>query len=241
MPTPFGPTTPRQVVGADREGHVVEHGVARRARGAGGGRPGSRGVRRGKETCGTPGTVTGRTVDGRGRSVVWPSDASSSTARSRQCTRSSRPGSRGLGRVRRSAAATAGRRDEATGSQPSGDAGVSGRVVPCTQGCRWGTGARGEQCRRAPGSSRPRCADDRRRLCAGGLLPPDPRRGVGSPQRAIEIIGIVIGIALVAAVARAHDCPTTSSGRWRPVSGCWPTTPSWGWTRSATRSRIAAG
>ena len=70
---------------------------------------------------------------------------------------------------------------EATGSQPSSDPGISRTAaVRCCQRRRWGTRwDRGEQCRRAPGSSRPsmyrRPAPP---LCRGRLLP--DRRRVGS-------------------------------------------------------------
>jgi len=47
--------------------------------------------------------------------------------------------------------------------------------------------------------------------------PPTPRRRV--PQRAIEIAGIVIGIALVATVARAHDL--SNDEFWSLAAGQW--------------------
>ena len=52
-----------------------------------------------------------------------------------------------------------------------------------------------------------------------GAPPPDtpPRRRV--PQRAIEIVGVVIGIALVAAVARAHDL--SNDEFWSLAAGQW--------------------
>ena len=52
-----------------------------------------------------------------------------------------------------------------------------------------------------------------------GAPPPDapPRRRV--PQRAIEIVGIVIGVALVAAVARAHDL--SNDEFWSLAAGQW--------------------
>ena len=52
-----------------------------------------------------------------------------------------------------------------------------------------------------------------------GAPPPvaPPRRRV--PQRAIEIVGIVIGIALVAAVARAHDL--SNDEFWSLAAGQW--------------------
>jgi hypothetical protein len=47
--------------------------------------------------------------------------------------------------------------------------------------------------------------------------PPAPRRRV--PQRAIEIAGIVVGIALVATVARAHDL--SNDEFWSMAAGQW--------------------
>ena len=90
---------------------------------------------------------------------------------------------------------------EATGSQPSCDAVVWGRVVPCTQGDRWGTGVRGEQCRRAPGPSRhsmcrrpapPLWGSPAGCAAAAPRVPPSVRS---------RSIGLVLGIGLVAAVA----------------------------------------
>jgi hypothetical protein len=54
-----------------------------------------------------------------------------------------------------------------------------------------------------------------------GAGPPDalPRRRGPIPQRAIEIVGIIIGIALVAAVARAHDL--SNDEFWSLAAGQW--------------------
>ena len=54
---------------------------------------------------------------------------------------------------------------------------------------------------------------------AGGRTPCDRRRAVGVPQRAIEVVGIVIGIALVAGVARAHDL--SNDEFWSLAAGQW--------------------
>ena len=52
-----------------------------------------------------------------------------------------------------------------------------------------------------------------------GAPPPDPPPRRRVPQRAIEIVGIVIGIALVAAVARAHDL--SNDEFWSLAAGQW--------------------
>jgi hypothetical protein len=61
------------------------------------------------------------------------------------------------------------------------------------------------------------------------------------PQRAIEIVCIVLGIGLVATVARSTAL--SNDEFWSLAAGQWmlATTPSWGWTRSAIPSRTAAG
>ena len=101
-------------------------------------------------------------------------------------------------------------------------------VVPCSQGRRRGTGTRGEQCRRA---SRPsRHVKCRRPAPPLPARPASPIRAPRDParrrmqQRAIELVGIALGVAIIAAVALGTSSRTTSSGRWPPGSGCWPTT-----------------
>ena len=130
---------------------------------------------------------------------------------------------------------------EATRSQPSCDAGMTVHVVPCSRGAGWGTGMRGEQCRRASEPSRH--AMCRRRA------PPLP--APGSPIRRRRSAVCRRGRSSSSAWPWASpssrpsrwdaNCPTTRSGSSRRASGCWRTTPSSGWIPSATPSRTAAG
>ena len=109
------------------------------------------------------------------------------------------------------------RLNEATGSQPPCDAAVSGRAVRCTQGRRWGTGRGGSSAGERPGRRDLRCTDDRRRPCTSGACRRIPRRRI--PQRAIEIAGIVLGIGLVATVARSTAL--SNDEFWSMAAGQW--------------------
>ncbi len=233
LPTPFGPTTPRQVRGPDGERHVARARRDPPARGAGDGRPGSRAVRRRKQAWGAPGS-TGIAVGVTCRNVLRLPDASCSTSRRHVSLRTPSPRDRGarrivagvvgsarewLGRARsRSDVRRAAERlNEATGSQPPCDAAVSGRAVRCTQGRRWGTGRGGSSAGERPGRRDLRCTDDRRRPCTSGPAGDSARRRI--PQRAIEIVGIVLGIGLVATVARSTAL--SNDEFWSLAAGQW--------------------
>ena len=92
-------------------------------------------------------------------------------------------------------------------------------VVPCTQGMPVGDRYEGGQCRRAPGSSRPSKYRRPAPPLHEGRHRTSPRRRRRVPQRAIEIVGIVIGIAFIAAVARAHDL--SNDEFWSLAAGQW--------------------
>ena len=112
--------------------------------------------------------------------------------------------------------------NEATRSQPSCDVGVSVRVVPCTAGMPVGDRYEGGAVQASvrvvetldvPTTGAASCSDVRAQPTAG------PAAGRRVPQRAIEIVGIVLGIAFIASVARAHDL--SNDEFWSLAAGQW--------------------
>ena len=108
---------------------------------------------------------------------------------------------------------------EATRLQPSGDGSGAIGVVRCQQGCWWGTGTRGEQCRRAFGPSRhaqcPRPAPPRSLLTIRAA----PDAGPPVPLWGIELAGLALGVAFVCAVALGHDL--SNDEFWSMAAGQW--------------------